>query len=164
MLSYSPGWGTLPFHIGDNIPTVFVSGENVLILGGGLVGCETAEFLNAYHNKVTIVDMVDALAKEAPKRSRSILLQRLESAGTKACLSTKIKEVRPDGIVGERDGEEITLTGYTRILLALGYRGYNPLEEAARSVCNEVYVIGNASRAGDAKKAIYFGAKLGLEV
>ena len=143
---------------------VVVSDENVLILGGGLVGCETAEFLHIYNNQTTIVDMVDALAKEAPKRSRSVLLQRLDAAGNQAMLGMKIKEVRTDGIVGERDGEEIVLSGYTRIILALGYRGYNPLEETAKAICGEVYSVGNAQRAGDAKKAIYFGAKLGITI
>ena len=138
--------------------------EKVLILGGGLVGCETAEFLHLYNNETAIVDMIDALAKEAPKRSRKVLIQKLEEAGNKAYLNTKIKEVYKDGILGEQNNKEIRISGYTKVLLALGYRSYNPLEEEAKKLCKEVYTLGNAKQAGDAKKAIYFAAKLAINL
>lgn len=141
-----------------------VHDENVLILGGGLVGCETAEFLHQYHNRITIVDMVDKLAKEAPKRPRAVLMERLEKAGVKAQLDTKIAEILPDGIRAEKNGQELVLGGFTTLVLSLGCRNYNPLEEAAKKSFREVYVTGDAVRARDAKQAIYQAAKLALTI
>ena len=141
-----------------------ISGENILIIGGGLVGCETAEFLHIYHNRMTIVDMQDALAKEAVKRSRAVLMQRLEAAGTKAYVSTKVLEIFPDGIRAEKDGKELSLRGFDRVVMALGFRAYNPLQEAAEKYAGEVYAVGDAKRARDAKLAIYEAAKLAVEI
>lgn len=141
-----------------------VSKENVLILGGGLVGCETAEFLHMYGNQVTIVDMADAVAKESAKRPRAALLERLNQENVKIVLNTKIDEIVLDGIVGTNNTGKVQLDGFTKIVLALGYRNYNPLEEVAKSVCDEVYVIGDAKRARDAKMAIYEGAVIGKDI
>ncbi|MBQ6321664.1 MAG: FAD-dependent oxidoreductase [Lachnospiraceae bacterium] len=141
-----------------------VGGKKVLIMGGGLVGCELAEFLNLYQNEVTIVEMQDMLAKEDVKRSRVVLMKRLQDSGTIQCTGTKIMEILPDGIRAEKNGEEITMTGYDVLVMALGYRNNNPLEEEVRQSFEEVYVIGDAARARNAKYAIYEGAKLGLSI
>ncbi|HJB94184.1 MAG TPA: NAD(P)/FAD-dependent oxidoreductase [Candidatus Mediterraneibacter intestinigallinarum] len=138
--------------------------KKVLILGGGLVGCELAEFMNQYQNQVAIVEMMPMLAKDDVKRSRVVLMKRLQEAGTKQYVNTKITEVLPDGIKAEKDGEQITIRGYDALVLALGYRSYNPLFEMAKKVYKEVYVIGDALKARNAKFAIYEGAKIGKEI
>lgn len=143
---------------------VLVGEKSVLIIGGGLVGCETAEFLHCYHNAVTIVDMQDALAKEAVKRSRKVLMDRLKAAGTRGYTSTKVLEIYKDGIRAERDGEEIELRGFDTVVMALGFRAHNPLQKIAEKYTKEIFVIGDAKQARDAKQAIYEGAKLALEL
>lgn len=59
------------------------------------------------------------------------------------------------GVRFERDGEKGELSGYEAMVLAFGARSYNPLAEAAEGKFEEVYSIGDAGKAGDAKKAIY---------
>lgn len=135
-----------------------VANQNVLVLGGGLVGCETAEFLHLYGNTVTIVDMVDALAKAQVKRSRKVLLERLQAENVKAVLNTKINQITDDGIIGEQNGNAVTLDGYQTIVMSLGYRNYNPFKTDR----DNVYAIGDAVRARDAKYAIYEATKLAL--
>lgn len=139
-----------------------VGKKKVLIMGGGLVGCELAEYLNQYHNQVTIVEMQSMLAKEDVKRSRVVLMKRLEEAGTIQKVNTKIVEILPDGIKADAGEGIVEMTGYDVMILALGYRSYNPLQETAESICPEVHVIGDAARARNAKFAIYEGAKLGM--
>ena len=141
-----------------------VHDENVMVIGGGLVGCETAEFLNMYHNRITIVDMEARLAKDAPKRPRAVLMQRMEEAGVSSSVNTKVLEVLEDGIRAEKDGKEILLNGFTKLVLSLGCRNYNPLEESAHKLFAEVYSVGDAVRARDAKNAIYQAAKLAIEI
>lgn len=141
-----------------------ISGKKVLVIGGGLVGCETAEFLNLYHNEITIIDMMPKLAKDCVSRVRSVLLERLENAGTDMLTQVKVTEILPDGVRAERLGEEIVLEGYDEMVLALGARSYNPLEEEAKKYFSKVHVIGDAFRARDAKYAIYEGAKLAMEL
>ena len=141
-----------------------ISGKKVLVIGGGLVGCETAEFLNLYHNEITIIDMMPKLAKDCVGRVRSVLLERLKKSG--ACMMTDVRvtEILKDGVRAERLGEELILDGYDELVLSLGARSYNPLEEAAKKYFTKVHVIGDAARARDAKYAIYEGARLALEL
>lgn len=141
-----------------------VGGKKVLIMGGGLVGCELAEYLNQFDNHVDIVEMQPMLAKEDVKKNRAVLMQRLTDAGTGQYVDTKITEILPDGILAERNGEEVRMDGYDVLILALGYRNYNPLEEIARSTGAQVEVIGDAARARNAKFAVYEGVKAGLSL
>lgn len=141
-----------------------VAGERVLVLGGGLVGCETAEFLCQYGNSVDIVDMVDELAKDAVKRSRVVLLENLKNHGVRAHLGVRIARVHANGIEGEGADGPVQLGGYGRVVVALGYRSHNPLEAAARERFEEVHVIGDAARARDAMHGIYEAAKLALAI
>lgn len=141
-----------------------ISGKKVLIIGGGLVGCETAEFLNLYHNEITIIDMMPKLAKDCVSRVRSVLLQRLEKSGTCMMTDIKVTEILKDGVRAEHFGKELVLEGYDELVMALGARSYNPLEEEAKRHFARVHVIGDAARARDAKYAIYEGAKLALEL
>lgn len=144
--------------------TQLIANQKVLIIGGGLVGCETAEFLHTYHNDITIVDMEAVFAKEAVKRSRIVLMQRLNDQHTILHANTKVLELYKDGIRALQQDKEITLRGFDSIVIALGSQSFNPLEEAARKYCDEVYVIGDAKRARDAKAAIYEAAILGMTI
>jgi hypothetical protein len=60
------------------------------------------------------------------------------------------------------EGEPVELAGFDYVVIAMGARAYNPLEQDIRSICDEVYVVGDASRAGDAKKAIYEATRVAL--
>jgi len=137
--------------------------KKVLVLGGGLVGCETAEVLHWYDCEVAIVEMTDQLAREAVSRSRAVLVARLKDMGIKHHLKTKVVEVLVDGIVAEDERGELRLNGFDYIVASLGTRSYNPLEPAAIMTfgVEHVWTIGDARRAKDAKMAIYEGAKLG---
>lgn len=141
-----------------------ISGKKVLMIGGGLAGCETAEFLNLYHNEVTIIDRMPELAKDCVGRVRSVLLERLEKSGTRMMTGVTVTELLPDGVRAEHAGRELILDGYDELVMALGARSYNPLEEDAKKYFARVHVIGDAARARDAKYAIYEGARLALEL
>ena len=141
-----------------------ITDEKVLMIGGGLVGCECAEFLNQYHNVVDIVDMIPEFANGLNKYPRAIMLQSLKDHGSTFYPETRVKEVMSDGIAGIRREEEITLRGYDSVVLALGSKPYNPLEEIARELGLETYVIGDAAKVRDAKFAIFDAAKLALRL
>ena len=73
-------------------------------------------------------------------------------------------EIRKDGILGQQGEEQIALSGYSSIVLALGSRPFAPLKEKAEKLGKEVYVLGDASSVRDAKYAIFDAAKLALEL
>lgn len=138
--------------------------KKLLILGAGLVGAETAEFLGAYGNKVTLVDMLSEAAPLAPRKVRRKLLAHLEEMGTSFVMNSKVKEILEDGIVCETDGEEHRLSGYNGIILAFGSRSDTRLYEELEVTGIPTYRIGDALQAGDAKKAIYEAAQLAMKL
>lgn len=66
------------------------TGKNLLILGAGLVGAETAEFLSEYGNHVTLVDMLSQAAPLAPKKVRDRLVRNLEGSGARFVFGSRI--------------------------------------------------------------------------
>ena len=154
---------------------VLPAGKKVLVVGAGLVGCETAEFLCCYHERITIVDMVPEMASMLNKVPRRKMLGRFAEEGVRFMPNAKVLEFFDDGALVQpltRDaeggvydeGDPIELTGFDYVVIAMGARTYNPLEKDVRAYCDEVYVIGDASRAGDAKKAIYEATRVALEL
>ena len=152
---------------------VLSAGKRVLVVGAGLVGCETAEFLCGYHEQITIVDMVPQMASLLNKVPRRKMLERFAEAGVHFIPNAKvlaftgngarIQPVARDAEGAVRDaGDPEELTGFDYVVVAMGARAHNPLEESVRTFCDEVYVVGDARRAGDAKKAIYEATRMAL--
>lgn len=138
--------------------------QKILVIGAGLVGCETAEFLSLYNNDVTIVDMIKEMAPLLGKTPRKYLLSRLKDSNVKFNPETKVLEFTCDGIKYEHNGEKGDLSGFNSVVLAIGSRSYNPLLEVSEEICKEVYSIGDAKKASDAKMAIYEATKVSMEI
>lgn len=137
-------------------------GKKLLVLGAGLVGAETAEFLCEYGNQVTLVDMVEQIAPLAPRKVRLKLEGGLKEKGVRFVLNSKVLKINPDGIAYSCEGETRQLSGYHGIVLAFGSRSDRVLYNQLENHDNGVYLIGDASKAGDAKKAIFEATKLAL--
>lgn len=138
--------------------------KNILVLGAGLVGAETAELLAEYNNSVIIVDMIDKVAPIAPARPRGNLLDHLKQLNVNIMLNRKVLKINEDGIVCEYEGKALELSGYDVIVLAFGSRSNIQLYNTFNSEYNNVHLIGDAAKAGDAKKAIFEATKLALKL
>ena len=79
--------------------------KEVLILGGGMVGAETAEFLSEKGCSVTLVEMLDRLAADMEGTTRSLLLERLPRSRVSVMLSTRVEEVRQGRVLLKKKGE-----------------------------------------------------------
>ena len=69
------------------------TGENVVIVGGGLVGCETAEYLAERGKKVTVIEMMDRMGSDIGMTIRWIIMQRLHTAGVKWITDAKVEQI-----------------------------------------------------------------------
>lgn len=139
-----------------------ITDKKVLMLGGGIVGCECAEFLNLYNNVVDIVDKISTFADGLNKYPKAILLASLKEHGSVLYPETNITKITKDGIEGEHNGEEICLKGYDEIVIAVGSKPECSLKEPLESMGVEVHVLGDAMQVQDAKYAIFNAAKLAL--
>lgn len=129
------------------------TGHKVLIAGGGLIGAETAEYLGERGRQVAIVEMRPEIAMDAHMYTKPFLFEALNKHGVKLLTGAKITEFLADGVVYEADGGQSRLDGYDTVVLAMGTKPYNPLEEKIKELVGEVYVIGDASEAGSANHA-----------
>jgi 2,4-dienoyl-CoA reductase-like NADH-dependent reductase (Old Yellow Enzyme family)/NADPH-dependent 2,4-dienoyl-CoA reductase/sulfur reductase-like enzyme len=141
-----------------------ITGNRVLIVGGGFVGSETADFLGDYGYDITIMDMVSDIATDEQGSVRQFLLERLKSHNVKTILNARVKEFLEDGVIYEKDGKEDRITGFDTVVLAMGYRAYNPLENKIRNKIQAVHVIGDAREARKAIDAIAEGAQLAVTI
>ena len=132
------------------------------MLGAGLVGVETAEFLSDYRNQVTVMDMLEKIAPAAPLRVRLDLQERLKQREIRTILGSRVVRILEDGIICSRDEKEEVLDGFDVIVLAFGARASKAFEEQAKDLGPQFCQIGDAGRAGDAKKAIFEATKLAL--
>ena len=99
------------------------AGSRVLVIGGGLVGSETAEFLAEKGKDVAIVELRDGIALDMEYKTRQMLLPRLASLNVARMTETEVLELRGNGDVRVRTPyTEKTLSGFDTIVLSLGYR------------------------------------------
>ena len=139
-------------------------GRNVLIAGARLVGLETADFLRERGGRTsTLIDMIPAV-DYGVLGVGTHLNERLTSIGTKYILGATIKSFTADGAIYEVNGGEKQVGGFESIVIAMGSKAYNPLEEAAKEVCGDVYVIGDATEAGQANKATEEAAAVAYKI
>ena len=128
-------------------------GNRILMIGGGMTGVETADFLAEHNKAVTIIEMRPDIALDEASAPRFFLIPRLREHGVEWIVNATVKKILPDGVIYEQNGSEYTCSGYDTIVLALGVKANNPLEEAARALGKQVFVIGDAAQPGPANKA-----------
>ena len=136
--------------------------QSCLIIGGGEVGVETAEYATDYCTKVSIVEMLPVLAEKLYLTVRNDLMDRLKEEEVDVHCSTKVLEFIPGGVIAECNGEKITLDGYDHVILALGSKAYVPFDP--EGLAGEVYTVGDAVKARDAKWAIYEGYRVAQKI
>ena len=130
----------------------------VAVIGGGMVGCETAEYLAARGCKVSVIEMMDKIAAGESTTILPTLLENYKTYGVEQYPSHKVKEFRMDAVVCEnKDGAEVTIP-CDYIVLAMGARS-NAFDAAVLEAASiPVYSIGDAAgKAADISNAIRTG-------
>ena len=135
------------------------AGKKVLVVGGGMVGCETAAFLGEQNHEVTVIEFRDTVGADVIHEHRVYLMKDFEEYGIGQITGAKVCRFFEDGVEYETaDGEHHEARGYDSVVLSMGYRNYNPLEEQVKAIVPDTYVIGDAIRARralDATKEAY---------
>ena len=128
------------------------AGENVVVVGGGLTGCEIAYELYLQGKKPTIVEMLDDLVttKGVCLANTSYLRDFFETNNVPVHLETSLTEITDDGvIVKDKDGKSFKINADTVIMSV----GYNPAPIAKKG--RHVHVIGDADKVGNLRTVIW---------
>ncbi len=134
-------------------------GDKIMIIGGGLVGCETADYLAQQGKDVTIIEMLRHIAKGAEAASRYFLLARLKEKKVKIITSATVKKITGQAVTIMAEGEENELGPADKIVLATGARAVNSLESALQGLVPKLYIIGDAARPGRILEAVQQAAE-----
>lgn len=135
--------------------------DTVVVLGGGLAGCECAIHLAREGKKVTLVEMRPEVAPDANIRHRPILLRKLEELVDVRTSHTGLA-VTPEGLLcRDAEGRQKLMEGRT-VICAVGQRSRK--HDALLDAAPFVRVIGDAVRPSTITTAIYQGWHAGLDV
>ena len=134
--------------------TVFPTGR-VVVIGGGLVGLEVAEYLTGKADSVTVLEMLGAVGEDIGQIRRIAVMEELGGAGVRMIPGATCKEITPSAVLYRKDGEVEGLP-YDTVVIAIGSRSRAtwPLEERAADLGIPCHVIGDAKQARRAIQAI----------
>ncbi|MBW1901087.1 MAG: FAD-dependent oxidoreductase, partial [Deltaproteobacteria bacterium] len=141
-----------------------MTGQRVLVAGGGLIGCETALFLDALGKDVFVVEMTAELAGDQVIVPREALLRKLDQTRVEYVTSATITEFTEDGVIVEREANREIFIGMDTVVLAMGIAPVNDLARAIRDSESEIHVIGDAEAPCNAMDAIAAGARIGRRI
>lgn len=138
-------------------------GEDVVVFGGGLAGCECAIHLGQEGKKVHLVEMRDLLAPDANVRHRPLLLKEIEKYVTVHTGYRGLKVTSEGVLCADAEGKEVLVPGHS-VICALGQRSRSDVTEALRDAAPFVRVIGDASRVSTITNAVYQGYHAALDI
>ncbi|MGN7763362.1 oxidoreductase [Paenibacillus sp. 22594] len=138
--------------------------DSVIVLGGGLAGCEAAIHLAQEGKTVHLVEMRTELAPDANIRHRPIMLKEIEKNNIQVHLGYKGLRVTQEGVVcAEPNGEEVLVPG-TSVICALGQRARRNVVDELLDCAPYVAQIGDCVKASTITTAIYQGYHAALDI
>ncbi len=140
-------------------------GKKVLVVGGGLVGAETAAFLGEQEHDVTVIEMRDEVAADVASEHRKFLMKDFDEYKIKTITGAKVSQFVEGGVnYTLEDGSEHTAHGFDSVVLAMGSRNYDPLSETVKEIVKDTFVIGDAIRARRALNATVEALDVALSI
>ncbi len=191
-----------PFPINHNQKVLYASevlsgekmpGKQVVVVGGGSVGCETAltirrmgtvssdtmkflveneaetadkfkELATKGTKEVAVVEQFKGIARDMGISTRWVVVKNLRNSGVKVFDQAAVKEVNEEGVLTEKEGEEMLLPADT-VVLALGASSVAELaQELKNKKGMEVHLIGDAKEPRKITEAIREGFEVGINL
>jgi len=160
----------IPGAKGDNVVTATEVltgtakvGKKVVVIGGSLVGCETAEFLAGKGKKLTVLRRGPRIADDVPPASRWVLIRRLRKADVAMETNLEYEEITIHGVKATRNGTPVFFSADT-VVLATGSLPNKELALRLEKKVPEIHVIGDCVEPRNIKEAIEEGFSVGSRV
>ena len=131
--------------------------SDVVVVGGGLVGCELALDLAMKGKKVTIVEALDKLmAVNGPlcSANKEMLEKLIPYNGIDVVTSAKVTEYK-NGVLKANVGDETKEISADSVVLCVGYSSENTLYNAHKNDVDEIYLLGDARQVSNIMYAIW---------
>ena len=138
-------------------------GDRVIIVGGGLIGCETADFLSERGKQVTILEMLHRIGNDIGPTTRWTVIQRLRAAQVRMETGARVVDITERGTMVDRDGATELIEGDS-VVLAVGMQSENRLAKELEGKVPELHVVGDAAEPRRIVNAVYEGFRIAHEL
>ena len=146
-------------------------GQKVVILGGGSVGCELADYLAPLLNDrfirnrdITVIEMGKEILMSETGAGRSVLVQRMLQKGIHIECNAKVTSAKDGKIYYEQNGKEHVIENVNTLVFAVGYHVDSSIEEMLKEAGNPYYLIGDCNKVGNIKDAIFAGYEIARKI
>jgi 2,4-dienoyl-CoA reductase (NADPH2) len=132
-------------------------GADVVVIGGGMIGCEISNMLAAEGKKVSILEMMERVGTDIGPTERFIILSSLKKQGVALEARTRAVEITRAGVIAFQNGNTRLFAADT-VIVATGMQPYNELSPGLAGMVREFYAIGDCvepKRIGEAVKSAY---------
>ncbi len=140
------------------------AGKRVVVVGGGVTGCETSWALARLGRRVTLLEMRDDLAPDMEGMHRPVLMKGFEETGVTWQTRARVTAVAEDGTVSYRIHGVSTEEPADTVILAVGVEPERGLVDALAGLDIPVHEIGDCARPGRVLGAIHDGARVGRSI
>jgi pyruvate/2-oxoglutarate dehydrogenase complex dihydrolipoamide dehydrogenase (E3) component len=138
--------------------------EEVVIVGGNAIGCDTAICLAKIGKKVTILEMQEKLATGIGPAMRWVTLQRARELGVVTKVMTKVKEITKDGVLAETQDRSLRFFEADAVVLATGMKPSDTLVKELKNKVASLYAIGDCVEPRQIHEAILEGLCVAREI
>jgi len=139
-------------------------GQKIVIIGGGDIGCETADLLADPETQVTVVEILPEILHRMKKIPRERLLARLSEKKVTIFTETQITSIKENGVqLRKKDGETFTLK-VDNVIFAINAEPENSLVTALKSKIREVVAVGDAALPGNIGTALRSATEAALNI
>ncbi|MFC2067137.1 FAD-dependent oxidoreductase [Chloroflexota bacterium] len=139
------------------------AGHKVVIIGGGSIGCETAELLLEREKEVTVVEMLPELAADMGFRDRVRLMTRIATLPIDYVTNARCSEIQKEGVIITKDNKQQFIRADT-VVLAVGLKPNNSLLPLLMAKGFETHMAGDCWHIGRIFDAMGDGLRLGCVI
>ena len=146
-------------------------GRKIVVIGGGSVGCETADYLapvvhDLYlrNREIIVLEMAKGIMMNESGPGRSLLVQRMMRKGIKMICEAQVTKVETDKIYYVKDGVEHCINDADTLVFAVGYKSDPGVEEMLKKANVSYHLIGDAHKVGNIKDAISYGYEIARQL
>lgn len=139
-------------------------GKHVVVIGGGLVAAETAEFIATYGSKVVMIELADEILKGMDHHNRNVLMRNLKHHEVEMHTNSSLTEIQSDTVLYEYEGKQYKVEEVNTVVVAIGSRPLNELETSLNAAGISTKVIGDVAKVRNGLYAVYEGFMAGITV
>jgi len=134
-------------------------GRNVVVVGGGLIGMEAADFIASRGGQLTLVEMLKHSPVNKITSHGYFLHKRLRAANCRMLFNTRLERIEEASVVTVSDGTKEVISPVDQVVIAVGLKSRDDLKNALKERGIRHYIVGDAAQVRRIVEAVDEGAK-----